>query len=366
MNHIWEGMHNFMKKVVILIPALDPPDIFPDYVRELLDFGFQHIIVVDDGSSSQSCFEKIRNMGCVVLKHEKNEGKGQALKTGLAFYKEHYDYEEFAGVITADSDGQHLCKDVNNLAKTLQMGEERLILGSRDFSLSQGPPKSRCGNQLTSRIFKYLLRFEVKDTQTGLRGIPNKLIDRCLALPGKRFEYETAMLTEIGKKSGILELPIETVYYDANAGTHFNPVMDSIKIYKTIFGTFLRYVFSSLSSSILDLFLFTIFSKVLFKKIANRIILATYLARAFSAIFNFCMNRNVVFKSDQKYAVAAVRYFALCIVQAMASAFLVSGIYTVLRIEEVLIKLVIDTALFFVSYQIQRRFIFKRQDCGSA
>lgn len=348
-----------MKNVVILIPALDPPDIFPDYILELKKAGFEDVIVVDDGSKNQICFEKICDMGCVVLKHQKNEGKGQALKTGLAYYKKNYSYNEFAGVITADSDGQHLCKDVMQIARSLQDGEERLILGSRDFSLSQVPPKSRFGNQLTSGIFKYLLHFDVTDTQTGLRGIPNRLLDKCLQIPGKRFEYETSMLTEVGKKSGVLEIPIETVYYDANTGTHFNTVVDSLKIYKTIFGTFFRYLFSSLSSSIFDLVLFSIFSKIVFKEFANRIFIATYLARAFSATFNFCINRNVVFKSNQRYVVAAARYFLLCIVQAIVSACLVFGIYMVFQRGEILIKLIVDTGLFFVSYQIQRRIIFK-------
>lgn len=349
-----------MKKVVLLIPALDPPAVFPDYVRQLLSCGFRDILVVDDGSSDDEYFRQVQKLGCIVLKHEKNEGKGQALKTGLSYYQEHYDYEEYAGVITADSDGQHLCRDVQKLAEKLGGGTAELLLGARDFSLPQVPPKSRFGNSLTSWIFCHLLRFEVSDTQTGLRGIPNVLVSACLELPGKRFEYETTMLTEVGRKSGICEIPIETVYYEENKGTHFNPVVDSIKIYRTIFGTFFKYIFSSLSSSVLDLLLFALFSKVLLSGVPWRIFASTGLARIFSAAYNFCMNRNVVFKSKAGYASSAAAYCCLCVVQALASALLVNAGCHLLNIDEVVMKLVVDTVLFFVSYQIQSRFIFNR------
>ena len=216
------------------------------------------------------------------------------------------------------------------------------------------------GNRLTSGVFKHLLRFEVQDTQTGLRGIPNHLIDACLQLSGKRFEYETLMLTEVGKNLGILEIPIETVYYQENAGSHFNPIIDSIKIYATIFGTFFPYILSSLSCNILDMFLFVVFSKVLLTKVSNRIFVATCIARVFSSIFNFCLNKNVVFKSGKKYAITAVQYFILCVAQTMISALLVSKISVLTMIDEVLIKMFVDTMLFFISYQIQHKLIFKK------
>lgn len=348
-----------MKKIVILIPALDPPDIFLEYVQELISSGFRDFIVVNDGSKSDDIFQTIKKMGCVVLTHKENLGKGQALKTGLAYYKEHFNSDEYAGVITADSDGQHLCKDVKKVAGCLSSGCEKLILGCRNFALPQVPPKSKFGNNLTAWIFAHLLHFRVSDTQTGLRGIPNILIESCLNLPGKRFEYETSMLTVIGRKAGIAEIPIETVYYEENKGTHFNPVMDSLKIYGTIFSTFFRYIFSALSSSLIDLGLFTLLTKGLLANVSHRIILSTCIARIVSAIYNFCVNRNVVFKSDVSYTKSALRYFALCILQGAASALLVSGLHYLTRIDEVIVKLLVDSFLFFISYHIQKRIIFK-------
>lgn len=358
------GYNRLREKAVILIPALNPPDTFADYIKELIQAGFQDIIVVDDGSASSRCFEEIQNMGGTILKHKRNEGKGQALKTGFFYYKEKYLPDGYAGVITVDSDGQHLVKDVEKIAAALTDGTGKLILGSRDFSLPQVPPKSRFGNNLTVKIFKYFLRMDIRDTQTGLRGIPNCLIDECLGFPGKRFEYETEMLMAVGKKAGICEVPVETVYLEANKETHFNPVVDSLKIYYVIFRTFFRYVFSSLSASLLDLSLFALFSKLVFGKWKYKIWIATAIARGVSACYNFGMNRSVVFRSNRPLLLSAVGYFSLCIVQGLASAVLVSTVTERLRADEVLVKLIVDTLLFFVSYQIQRKLIFKRGEGG--
>lgn len=355
-------MEEERKQVVILIPALDPPDGFAAYVHELTEAGFRNIIVVDDGSGRTGSFEEIRRMGHVVLRHEKNKGKGQALKTGMSYYRKQYSSCEYAGIITVDSDGQHLAGDVKKIAERLSGGESRLILGSRDFSLPQVPPKSRFGNNLTARIFRCFLRMNVKDTQTGLRGIPDPLVSECIRLSGKRFEYETEMLMSVGKKAGICEIPIETVYLEENKGTHFNPVVDSLKIYYVIFRTFLKYLFSSLSAALLDISLFALFSKVIFAGREYKIWAATAMARAASACYNFCVNKRFVFKSDRSLAVSAAGYFGLCIAQGAVSAALVFLITDFLKADEVLVKLPVDTMLFFVSYQVQQKLIFKRRE----
>lgn len=221
-------------------------------------------------------------------------GKGKALKTGMRYYKENASYEDYAGIITADSDGQHLAEDVKKIQKRLALGESKLILGVRNFDLESVPAKSRIGNKLTSLVFRFFLGLSISDTQTGLRGIPNSLIDLCLAIPGDRFEYETAMLMDVGKAAEIEEVNIHTVYYDENQGTHFRPVKDSFLIYQMLFGSFFRYLFVSLSSFFVDIALFALFTKTHFNGMALRIPLAAAGARVLSGTYNFIMNRNLV------------------------------------------------------------------------
>ncbi|WP_240189780.1 glycosyltransferase [Bacillus sp. P14.5] len=48
--------------------------------------------------------------GVTVLEHERNQGKGAALKTGIAHAVERF--PDTNGIITVDADGQHLPEDV--------------------------------------------------------------------------------------------------------------------------------------------------------------------------------------------------------------------------------------------------------------
>ena len=103
--------------------------------------------------------------------------------------------EDCAGVITVDSDGQHTVEDVVALQNELnRQTAPALLLGMRDFDDLNAPFKSRYGNKITSGIFKLLYGIKLKDTQTGLRGIPKKYLLQYMDLDGERFEYEMNML----------------------------------------------------------------------------------------------------------------------------------------------------------------------------
>ena len=131
---------------------------------------------------------------------------------------------------------------------------------------------------MTSFVFKFACGLNISDTQTGLRAIPRQYLELFDNVKGERFEYETNMLLEF-KQSHIdfVEVPIETVYIEENASTHFNPIKDSLKIYGVIF----KFLFSSIASSVIDLAMFAIISALLFGKLdeSMRIFTATLGAR---------------------------------------------------------------------------------------
>ena len=122
------------KQLCVLIPSLEPDERLPVYVDALLAADFGQIVIVNDGSSAQydASFDSLAaRERCVVLKHEVNRGKGQALRTGVAYIRDH---TAFAGVITADADGQHTVHDTLLLADAMDEKKPELLLGSRDFS----------------------------------------------------------------------------------------------------------------------------------------------------------------------------------------------------------------------------------------
>lgn len=352
-----------MRHSVILIPSLSPDEKLVPYVEELIGQGFAHIIVVNDGSTKEydPVFLRLESMGCIVLKHAVNYGKGRALKNGFNEFLNRFGQEkEICGIITADSDGQHLVKDVVRMDQKLAeagRNEERLFLGVRDFDQANVPPKSKFGNKITCFFFRLLYGLRISDTQTGLRGITTGGVKNFLALKGERFEYETSMLiAAVRSRIPVEELTIETVYLENNSGTHFRPLQDSVIIYSILLGEFIKYILSSLSASVIDILLFSILAAWI--PGTKGIWIATVLARIVSSLYNYSMNRKVVFASGGDMKRSLWRYYALCAVQGACSAGLVSGFVGLLHVPKTACKVVVDTVLFFVSYQIQRRFVF--------
>lgn len=343
------------KDVTVIIPSLNPDEKLVAVVDGVFNIGFTDVILVNDGSS-EDCIKyfdlaKERHPECVLLTHEVNKGKGRAMKTAFEWYLAN---RGGAGVITVDGDGQHLPEDIKRVAVHMIQTEE-LTLGARDFSLSNVPARSRFGNRFTSFMFHTACGLRVSDTQTGLRAIPAKYLDIFLRSEGDRYEYETNMLLDCGRKHiPFGEVPIETVYLDENSSSHFHPIRDSLRIYKHI----LKYLASSLSSYLIDITLFTVFTAL-----GINTFLSAVIARVVSSLFNFFINKKVVFNSDGKFVKTMIRYYALAIPQMLISAFAVTFIVDLLSIDNValksVIKALIDVTIFFASYFIQKKWVFR-------
>ena len=130
-------------KVIVIIPAYEPPSSFIDYSRSLIDEGFGGVVVVNDGSNEKygSVFNAISEIeGCTVLSYGENRGKGYALKTAFKHCKENFD--DSYVFVTADCDGQHLIKDVKNVADAAkELGAEISIKEFACFKLGDGIQK---------------------------------------------------------------------------------------------------------------------------------------------------------------------------------------------------------------------------------
>ena len=234
-----------------------------------------------------------------------------------------------------------------------------MILGCRDFSGDNVPKKSRLGNNITKNVFRFFGGLKISDTQTGLRVIPKEFMKELLDINGERFEFETNMLLENKGKYPIKEVKIETIYDSKeNHQTHFNPVVDSFKIYLNIFKVFFKYIISSFSSFIIDILLFTLFVALFKDKFIDYILISTILARIISSSYNYLLNHKFVFKSQKNNRQTIFKYYTLVILQMALSGLLVTLLVDKLMINETIVKICVDTILFFISFFIQRKFIF--------
>lgn len=342
---------------VIVIPALNPDEKLVSLVERLKGLDAPPIVVVDDGSAEQSkaVFQRLEHInGCIVCRHEKNLGKGAALKTGIRC-ADHF-YPGAAGYVTADADGQHSAADILYVSSVLEKHPTALILGTRDFSGQDVPFRSRWGNRITSFVFRVSTGVRCPDTQTGLRGIPKALKEPCLAVPGERFEYEMNLLLAFARERvPMIEVPISTIYLEHNASTHFHPVIDSLRIYLNI----LRFGLSSLLAAAVDLTIFTLLCAFLFGRSSEGILAATVLARLLSGYGNFLVNRNWVFRSQNKSRYGMLRYLVLFLCQMFMSWFLVSRL-AFLGGNITLYKIAVDVFLFIASYFVQKHLIFTK------
>jgi glycosyltransferase involved in cell wall biosynthesis len=345
----------YLRQIAVLIPAYKPDEKLIKLAEELLRQDFFEILIVDDGGGAQyqPIFTELSKMGCRVLVHAINMGKGRAMKTGFNDLLARGC--DIRGVVTADADGQHLVKDIIRISDMLLTTESTMVLGKRKFA--DMPLRSRCGNTITRSVFNFVSGQKITDTQTGLRGFPTSALPALLALSGDRYEYEMNMLLEASSlELKLAEIEIETVYIDNNRGSHFNAWKDSWRIYKLI----ILFIGSSLFSFLLDYGLYVLFLSLVPKDMPiSNVVIAYIAARIISSVVNFLINRNVIFAKDKKQNLKRhlIGYYLLVICIMIVNTFLVRWLS--LYVNEYIAKLPVELVMFFVSFIVQKKVIFK-------
>ena len=376
---------------LVLIPAYEPDDRLVALVTSLLP---QYpVLVVDDGSGHDyaAVFSECARAGARVVHHTHNRGKGAALRTGFSIAERDLAGED---VVTADADGQHTPADIARVAEALEAARPApalvaagaasagsgsvagsgsragsgtavaspvsfaspapaapaIVLGVRSFT-GPVPLRSRAGNAFTRRVFCLATGRNVRDTQTGLRGFPARVLPWLRSLPGDRFEYEFRMLLAApGAGIDLVEVPISTIYLDENSSSHFRPLADSARIYAPL----LRFSASALLAFLVDTVLL-----VVLQAVTGWLLLSIVLARVASSGMNFAINRGLVFGAGREVPLrtAAARYFSLAALLLTASFGMLTAL-TDAGFATLPAKIVTDLTLFAVSFSVQRAVVF--------
>lgn len=192
----------------------------------------ERLLVVDDGSRDGTG-KLARSLGCTVVAHGENRGKGAALRTGLATARA----LGFDVALTVDADGQHPAASARTILYA-SYDRAALVLAVRDL-LASGAPKK---NQMSNRISNFFLSFfsgkALADTQCGLRRYP---VEATLALGGKApgYAYESELLLRaVAAGMPIVEVPVPVYYPPEDLRvTHFDGVRDPARIVVTVVST---------------------------------------------------------------------------------------------------------------------------------
>ncbi len=338
--------------MIVLIPAYEPDGQLPALIRSIRAAEPRTaVVVVDDGSGPayRDVFDGVRALGCHVIGYARNRGKGFALKAGFGFIADNLPGHD---VVCADSDGQHTVTDILRVADAVDGGAPAMVLGTRTFT-GNVPARSRFGNTATRLLFTLATGQRVSDTQTGLRGYPAAMLPWLRSVRGERYEYELNLLLE-AKQAGyaISAVDIATVYLDHNAGSHFRPLADSVRIYAPL----LKFLASSFAAFLVDTMVFLLLTVV-----SDSLLLAVVGARVVSSAVNFLVNRQVVFEHgrDRPAAAAGLRYFSLVIVLLTANYGLIYAL-DALSVAALPAKILAEIALLAISYTVQQRFLFGR------
>lgn len=341
---------------VVIIPAFEPDEKLISIVEKVWSLGNQ-VIVVDDGSSE--CCQDIFHTICefaIVIHHERNLGKGAAIKTALRYIEKEVWEIDVVGIM--DADGQHLPEDMEKLILRARNRKLTLVLGVRELGKDM-PLKSRLGNKITRKVFHMCSGVKISDTQTGLRAFDRNLIGRMLSTGGERYEYETNVLFLMAKEGiPIEEVKIHTIYHDkTNSCSHFNIIKDSIRIYRDI----IKFIFFSISSFVLDYALFCAFLFVLPRHIFTYYI-ANILARIVSGYYNYNMNTKYVFR-EKKSVKTALKYSLLAIGILGMNTVLLSFYSIVMGNDVYMAKILTEATLFIISFLVQKGMIYKDNLC---
>lgn len=387
--------------MIIVIPAYEPDEKLLGVLRDFTEHTEYTIVVVNDGSSDacRPVFDAVKAYSNVtLLEHEQNRGKGAALKTAYAYIADHFPVTE--GILTVDADGQHLLNDCLRVCDAYRERPDLLITGSRRFK-GKVPMRSRFGNSITRGVFRLTTGKHVYDTQTGLRAFCADRIPEMLALKGDRYEYEIHQLLYCCTKgSGVLEVPIETVYIDDNSSSHFDTLRDSAKIYKVIFKflgpTFLKFMSTSFVSFLIDFLSFCLifygtiaafggfgiakemfsFQREVSSKWSDTLLalnpivfagggsalrmVSLVLARVISGFCNYLLNRRFVFDGTRKDR--NLLKYALVAVSVLLLNWLFIELFTHLGVPAWLANIIAQLICYPVSFMLQRVIVFRKKD----
>ena len=338
----------------ILIPAYEPDQRLVELVTHLSDeLPHARVLVIDDGSGARyhPQFAAAAAQGARVVHHRTNRGKGAALRTGIAWLLHNAPGQH---VLCADSDGQHRGADIARVAVEVDAaaaaGRRVSVLGVRQF-VGQVPLRSRVGNRFSSLLFALATGRGLKDTQTGLRGYPAEVLPWLLTVKGDRFEYELNLLLDAQRRDIALhEVPIETVYLEENASSHFRPIVDSVRVIAPL----LAFALSSLLAFTVDLLALLALSTL-----TGNLLISAIAARIVSASVNFLVNRRTVFRAGnaRNRVRQVLRYIALACA-LLGASYVGLRLLTQAGLPLVPAKVITDVVLYCVSFVVQREFVF--------
>ena len=195
-------------KLSVIIPVYNEKNTVHKIIRQVLDVELEmekEIILIDDGSTdgTRDILENLEYPNVKVKLHEKNQGKGAALRTGFSLATGDF-------VIIQDADLEYDPREYPILLTPLLDGRADAVYGSRFLG---GPHRvlffwHYIGNKMLTTFSNMLSNLNLTDMETCYKVFRKETLDK-LTLKSKRFGIEPEITLKLAKqKCRIYEVPI--------------------------------------------------------------------------------------------------------------------------------------------------------------
>lgn len=197
-------------KLSVVIPVYNEKRTIEEILKRVKAVDIEkEIIVVDDGSTdgTREILKNIQEDGISIYYHDKNKGKGAALRTGFRYVTGDI-------VIIQDADLEYDPNEYPALIEPIKKGFADVVYGSR---LSGGRPQRvymfwhKLGNAFLTLLTNFLYNTTLTDMETGYKVFKSQVIKN-LTINSKGFSVEPEITAKIFKrKYRVYEVPIS--YY---------------------------------------------------------------------------------------------------------------------------------------------------------
>ena len=203
--------------VTVGIPAYNEEKNIASIIVKLKKIS-SRIIICNDGSTDSTGLIA-KELGAIVINHQKNQGYGAAIKSIFLKSKE----IGTKVLVTLDADGQHDVNEIDKLLKPITDDKCDIVIGSRFLSETENVPSHRkLGINVITKLTNASIKKNLTDSQSGFRAYNKKVIEQ-VQLSDSGMGVSTEILIKASSKEfRIAEVPI-TISYGGDTSTH-NPV----------------------------------------------------------------------------------------------------------------------------------------------
>ena len=329
-------------KMVILIPVYNPRERIINYVKKLKEKNYD-VVVINDGSDENyhAVFERMV-YDCKIINYPHFKGKGYALKKGYQYVKEHLKDKKGILILENEYDLIH----INHIRTLINKNSQKMCVVHHK------------GKKILTKLFSMIYNKEFIDVDSELFAFSMNYIDQMMTVDENCYEVQS-LIQSVQNNQDVEEIQLE------NKQQPFHLKNKTIQIMYVIFLHLIRFISSSIISSVIDVLLAWILLDVLKLWMTSdfwRIALSSLIARILSTIVNYVINKKYVFKGKNNSKQTAKRFLILTIVITILSTLFVYVASSLHIMSEKLAKPIGDLLLFLLSYSAQTKWVFKNNE----